>query len=129
MLGGCTKDSDVDAALLSKRWMLEQVENTSIMVSSHSEDYKSYLLLAAGNQTRGLAGCDELGGQFSLVTSTRRLTFSGLTSKSGNCGGPIMAARYLQLLPLTTRYEVEGTRLRLYDAQGANPMLTFRSSN
>ncbi|MGY2132819.1 META domain-containing protein [Hymenobacter sp. HD11105] len=131
VLSSCAKDSDPSAQseLINTRWMLEQVENIPIMVSSHSEDYKSYLEFSAtGNQTRGLAGCDEIEGQYSLVNSTRQLTFSQLSVKPGNCGGPIMAARYIQQLPQVTRYELEGAILRLYDAQGANPKLTFRAS-
>jgi hypothetical protein len=131
VLGSCAKDSapNAQSELLNTRWMLEQVENTPVIVSSHSDDFNSYLELSAtNNQVRGLAGCDEVGGQFSLVTSTKQLTFSQLSVKPGSCSGPTMAARYLQQLPKVTRYELESNILRLYDAQGANPKLTFRAS-
>jgi hypothetical protein len=98
-------------------------------LSSHSADFNSYLLLyGTGNQVQGLAGCDEIGGQYSLITSTKQLSFQ-LSVQQGNCGSPTMAARFLQALPQTSRYELSGTQLLLYDAQNINPRLTFKAAD
>ena len=129
VLGSCTKDSDADAALLNKRWNLAEVGGTDLRVSSFSFDYQSYIqFVAAGNKLQGLSACDEIGGQFSLDASNKTLTISQLTTKSGACSSPVFGPRYMAALPQTTRYELEGNTLRLYDAsQSLTPILIFRA--
>ena len=129
MLGSCAKDSDVDAALLNKRWKLAEVEGSDIRLSSFSFDYQSYIqFVATGNKLQGLSACDEIGGQFSLNTGNKSLTITQLTVKSGVCSSPVFGGRFLAALPQTTRYEVVGNTLRLYDAtQSQAPILIFRA--
>lgn len=124
----CTEDADVDAALLNKRWMLAEVRGWDIRVSSFSYDYQSYIqFVAASNKLQGLSVCDEIGGQFFLNAGSKTLTITQLAVTPGTCSSPVFGGRYLAALPQTARYEVNNTELRLYDAQGAKPILTFKA--
>lgn len=130
-LSSCTKDADVDAALLNKRWMLAVVRGDDIRLSSYSFDQQSYIqFVAAGSKLQGLSACDEIGGQFSLNASTKTLTITQLTVKPSTCSSPAFGGRYLAALPQTARYEVDRKELRLYDAsQSLTPTLIFRTDD
>jgi hypothetical protein len=131
LLGSCRKDSDdlePTGKLLNTRWMLIQIDAFPIGLSSYSLDYDSYIqFVGAGNQVRGLATCDALQGQFTLVASTRQLTIRQLNVAQSSCAAPF-ANRYLAALPQTSRYEISGDMLRLYDAQTAQPRLIFQAA-
>lgn len=130
-LGSCTDDSDVDAALLNKRWQLTDVGEFPVLASSFFPDGQSYIqFLAAGNKLQGLSACDEIGGQFSLDAGSKTLTITQLTVNQGTCSSPVVGGRYLAALPQTTRYVLDGNTLRLYDAtQATSPLLTFRADD
>ncbi len=131
LLGGCqrgTTDPTPAPGLLGTHWALVQIDATPISVSSYSEDSNSYLQFAAGNQLLGLATCDAIQGQFALGTGSQQLIISQLTTVKGGCTSPTIAARYLAALPQTSRYDVSGDMLRLYDAQAAQPRLIFRAA-
>lgn len=131
VLGSCTKDSDTDAALLNKRWKLEEVGGLAIGYSSFSFDYQSYIqFVAADNTVQGLSACDEIGGQFSLDAGNKTLTITQVAVKPGACSSPVVGGRFLAALPQTTRYELDGNTLRLYDAtQSLTPILAFRAED
>lgn len=132
LLGNCQRTSDApepNSELLNKRWMLKQVDATPVAVSSYSLDYDSYIqFTGAGNQVRGLATCDVLQGKFTLGGGTRQLTISQLNVAQSSCTVPYTANRYLAALPQTSRYEISGDLLRLYDAQAAQPRLIFQAA-
>jgi hypothetical protein len=132
LLGGCRRtidDPEPTGELLNTRWMLKQVDATPVAVSSYQPDYDSYIQFTAdGNQVRGLATCDALQGQFTLVVGSRRLTISRLNVGQSSCAVPYTANRYLAALPQTSRYEISGDSLRLYDAQAARPRLIFQAA-
>jgi hypothetical protein len=99
------------------------------MASSYSFDYDSYIQFTrAGNRVLGLATCDALAGQFTLGASTGQLTISQITTSKGGCTSPAVGSRYLAILPQTSRYEISGDMLRLYDAQAAQPRLIFQAA-
>jgi heat shock protein HslJ len=107
--------------------MLEQIDDTHVMFSSFSYDYDSYIQFeAAGNKVQGLASCDAISGEFSL-TGTKSLSFARLGTTAGNCSSPYIARLYLAALPTTTRYEIVGNKLYLFDAQTAKPRLIFHA--
>jgi hypothetical protein len=128
-LGGCQDDPAPIDKLLNTRWMLIQVDAFPIMASSYSFDYDSYIQFTrAGNRVQGLATCDALAGQFTLGASTGQLTISQITTSKGSCTSPSVGPRYLAILPQTSRYEISGDMLRLYDAQAAQPRLIFQAA-
>jgi heat shock protein HslJ len=109
--------------------MLKQIDAFPITLSSYYEDNQSYIQFAtSGQRTTGLAACDVLSGQFTLSASTHLLTISQLTLTKGSCTSPVVGPRYLATLPQTSRYEISGDMLRLYDAQTAQPRLIFQAA-
>ena len=129
LLGSCQHDPEPNDKLLNTRWMLTQVDALPLGLSSYSLDYNSYVqFVGVGNQVRGLATCDILQGQFTLVTSTRQLTIRQLNVAQSSCAATNFANRYLAALPQTSRYEIRGDLLQLYDAQAAQPRLIFQAA-
>lgn len=132
LLGSCksaSKEPEPMGKLLDTRWMLAQMDETSIAVSSYADDYTSYLqLTAAGKTARIRATCNEIGGTFALGAGPGRLTISPQAATRISCPVPYLSDRYLAALPQTTRYEIDGTTLRLYDAQAVKPRLVFQAA-
>jgi heat shock protein HslJ len=132
LLGSCQHDTDnpaPTAALLNTRWMLKQVDATPLALSSYSHDYDSYLqFVGAGNEVRGLATCDAIQGQFTLPTGSQQLAISQLNVTQSSCSVANIANRYLAALPQTSRFEISGNTLRLYDAQATQPRLIFEAA-
>lgn len=134
LLGSCQRiasdpEPNSTSKLLNTRWLLKQVDERPVAVSSYPPDYDSYLqFVETGNQVRGLATCDALQGQFTLVAGTQQLTISQLNVAQSSCAVPYTANRYLAALPQTSRYEISGDLLRLYDAQAAQPRLIFQAA-
>ena len=132
LLGSCRRagdDPEPTGKLLGTRWMLVQIDAFPITLSSYYEDNQSYIHFAtSGQRATGLAACDVLSGQFTLSASTRQLTVSQLTLTKGGCTSPVVGPRYLATLPQTSRYEISGDMLRLYDAQTAQPRLIFQAA-
>ncbi|HEX8657308.1 MAG TPA: META domain-containing protein [Hymenobacter sp.] len=131
LLGGCReKSADPAPDLINKRWMLKQVDDTSIMVSSYSHDYDSFIEFSAqGNEVSGLAACSSIKGTFTLRAGSQQLRFTKLTSAPGNCEDLYFAKTYLAALPQTKRYVVQGDQLMLYDDDNtaAKPRLIFQA--
>ena len=132
LLGSCKSTTEAPApagTLLGTRWMLAQVDETPVAVSSYSDDYTSYLQLAAAGKTvRIRATCNEIGGTFALGAGPGQLTISPQAAARSSCPVPYLSDRYLAALPQTARYEIDGTTLRLYDAQAAKPRLVFQAA-
>lgn len=131
LLGSCRKDSDdpePTGKLLGTRWMLVQIDAFPLGLSSYSQDNKSYIQFAkSGQRTMGLAACDTISGQFTL-SSNDQLAISQLTMTKGSCTSPVIGPRYFATLPQTSRYEISGDMLRLYDAQAPQPRLIFQAA-
>jgi hypothetical protein len=128
-LGSCQDDPEPTDKLLNTRWMLVQVDAFPIMASSYYQDNQSYIQFAtSGQRTTGLAACDTILGRFTLSTSTQQLSISQLTTVKGGCTSPVVGPRYLAILPQTSRYEISGDKLRLYDAQTTQPRLIFQAA-
>jgi len=128
-LGSCQDDPEPTDKLLNTRWMLKQIDAFPIELSSYSLDYDSYIQFTeTGNRVQGLATCDALAGQFTLVANTRQLTINQLALTKGGCTSPTIGPRYLAILPQTSRYEISGDMLRLYDAQATQPRLIFQAA-
>lgn len=107
--------------------MLMQVEGTPIAVSSYSPTYRSYIQFNADNKTDGLAPCNSFGGTYTLG-SANQLTVSEQASTRATCTAQTIEDQYLNALPRTTRYELSGQELRLFDAGTATPILVFRAA-
>jgi heat shock protein HslJ len=132
LLGSCRRTSDEPEPadkLLNTRWMLTQIDTFPVGLSSYSLDYNSYIQFTkTGNQVQGLATCDALQGQFTLVSGTRQLTISKLNVAQSSCAATNFANRYLAALPQTSRYEISGDLLQLYDTQATQPRLIFQAA-
>ena len=130
LLSNCRRPTDDPApalALRAVRWTLVQVDATPLIVSSYSEDYKSYIQFATtGSQVAGQASCDALTAQFALG-SNQQLTISQLSMAKSSCASPYVADRYLTALAQTSRYAISRDTLRLYDAQASQPRLVFQA--
>jgi heat shock protein HslJ len=123
-LTGCKKDSS--SALTGKRWMLVQVDDFPLGLSSYGPTTRSYLEFNAdGKRTTGLGPCNTFSGQYTLNEGSQQLTISPQSSTGATCGGQNIEDRYLAALPLTARFTVSGRELRLYDAASAKPRLVF----
>ncbi|MFD1871995.1 META domain-containing protein [Hymenobacter bucti] len=128
-LSSCQDDPEPTDKLLNTRWMLVQIDAFPLVASSYYEDNQSYIQFAAsGQRMTGLAACDAISGQFTLSASARQLTISQVTTAKGSCTSPVIGPRYLATLPQTSRYEISGDKLRLYDAQAAQPRLIFQAA-
>lgn len=104
--------------------MLNKVDGTSLMGSSYSPDYDSYIEFgAAGNAARGLAACNGFSGRF--AAGSRQLRITQLSSTQG-CSP--FSNRYRTALLQTTRYEIAGRTLRLYDGSAQKPRLVFEAA-
>ena len=132
LLGSCKAASEAPGPtekLLDTRWMLAQVDETPVTVSSYADDYTSYMQLAAAGKTARIrATCNEIGGTFALGAGPGQLTISPQTATRISCPVPYLSDRYLAALPQTARYEIDGTALRLYDARAVKPRLIFQAA-
>jgi hypothetical protein len=129
VLGSCQDDPEPTDKLLNTRWMLMQVDAFPIMALSYYRDNQSYIQFASsGQRIMGLAACDTILGRFTLSTGTQQFAISQLTTAKGGCTSPVVGPRYLAILPQTSRYEISGDKLRLYDAQAAQPRLIFQAA-
>lgn len=128
-LSSCQDDPEPTDKLLNTRWMLKQIDAFPLTLSSFYEDNQSYIQFAtSGQRMMGLAACDTILGRFALSSGTQQLTISQLTTAKGGCTSPGIGPRYLAILPQTSRYEISGDMLRLYDAQAAQPRLIFQAA-
>jgi len=129
LLGNCQRDPEPTGKLLNTRWTLKQIDAFPLVASSFYEDNQSYIQFAtSGQQLTGLAACDAISGQFTLSSGTSQLTISQLALTKGSCTSPVVGPQYLAILPQTSRYEISGDMLRLYDAQSTQPRLIFQAA-
>jgi len=127
-LSGCEKEdaTPASATLLGQRWMLQQIDNTPLALSSYSETSRSYLeFIDLGHCTVGLGPCNNFSGRFTLG-SGQQLSISPQITTRMACPALDYETRYLAALARTTRYETSGGELRLYDAEVSTPRLIFR---
>jgi heat shock protein HslJ len=126
-LGSCEKE-EASSRLLDTRWMLVQVEETPISLSSYSGTYRSYIQFSSQNKTSGLGPCNSFSGTFSQGSAARQLTISQQASTRAACGAMMWEDKYFNALPRTARYEISGKELRLYDATNSvQPLLVFEN--
>ncbi|MFD2718814.1 META domain-containing protein [Hymenobacter monticola] len=128
-LGSCEKNEAAEpaaATLLEARWMLTSIDEFPVMASSYSGAARSYIEFAAlGNSIVGLGPCNNFSGRFSLG-SGQQLQLSTPIPTQTPCPVQTLETRYLANLAQTTRYEISGDDLRLYDGSMATPRLVFR---
>lgn len=125
-LGSCEKE-EATSQLLDTRWMLVQIEETPISLSSYSDTYRSYIQFSSQNKTSGLGPCNSFSGTFSQGSAEKQLTISQQASTKATCGAISWEDKYLNALPRTARYEISGKELRLYDASYTlRPLLVFK---
>ncbi|QJX46325.1 META domain-containing protein [Hymenobacter taeanensis] len=126
LVSGC-KDEHPESSLFNTRWMLVQVEEFPISLSSYGDTYRSYIEFTGGiNRTTGLAPCNSFGGSFTSGKEPSVLTISQQAATKVSCGALSLETKYLEALPRTVRYEITGRELRLYDASNSlNPLLIF----
>lgn len=126
-LGSCEKE-EATSKLLDTRWMLVEIEETPISLSSYSGTYRSYLQFSSQNKTSGLGPCNSFSGTFSQGSAAKQLTISQQASTRATCGAISWEDNYLNALPRTARYEISGKELRLYDATNSvRPLLLFEN--
>jgi heat shock protein HslJ len=123
---GC-KDKNEESPLLNTRWMLVQVEEFHIALSSYGDTHRSYIEFTGGtDRTTGLAPCNSFGGSFTLGKEPGLLTISPQAATKISCGALAIETKYLEALPRTVSYEITGKELRLYDASNTTrPLLIF----
>ncbi|MBF9142550.1 META domain-containing protein [Hymenobacter properus] len=127
-LGSCEKDGGAApaASLLEARWMLTYVDEVPVQTSSYSGTARSYIEFSAlGNSTVGLGPCNNFSGRFSLGGG-QQLQLSMPIPTQTSCPVQALETRYLNNLAATTRYEISGDALRLYDGSTVAPRLVFR---
>ena len=126
LMSGC-KDRNPESNLLNTRWMLVQVEEFPISLSSYSDTYRSYIEFTGGvDRTTGLGPCNSFGGSFKLGKEPGVLTISEQSSTKISCAVLNIETKYLEALTRTVRYEIKGRELRLYDASNTTkPLLIF----
>jgi heat shock protein HslJ len=130
-LASCEKEevaAPADVRLLETHWLLARVDSFPVEASSYSGTAKSYLeLVDLGKCTVGLGPCNNFSGRFSLGTNGH-LSISPQIPTRAACPVQELETRYLDHLALTTRYEISGDELRLFDAITATPRLVFRQA-
>ncbi|GAA4012056.1 hypothetical protein GCM10022408_25820 [Hymenobacter fastidiosus] len=126
LLSGCKKE-EAASSIQNTRWMLVQVEDFAIGLSSYSPAFNSYVQFSADNKTNGLAPCNSFGGTYASGSGTQ-LRVSVQASTRATCAAQSIEDRYLSALPRTVRYELSGQELRLFDAATAAPILVFRAA-
>lgn len=128
-LGSCEKDDEAEpaaATLLEARWMLTSIDDFPVQASGYSGTASSYIEFSAlGKSTVGLGPCNNFSGRFSLG-SGQLLQLSTPIPTQTACPVQTLETRYLANLAATTRYEISGDDLRLYDGPTAAPRLVFR---
>jgi heat shock protein HslJ len=130
-LASCEKEeltAPAEVPLLETHWMLARVDDFPVAASSYSETSKSSLeLVDLGKCTVGLGPCNNFSGRFSLGSSGH-LSISAQIPTRATCPVQALETHYLDNLALTTRYEIDGGELRLFDATTAAPRLVFRQA-
>ncbi|WP_460552419.1 META domain-containing protein [Hymenobacter daeguensis] len=128
-LASCEKEevaAPTEAPLLDTRWQLARVDDFPVEASGYSETGKSFLeFVALGKCTVGLGPCNNFSGRFSLG-SGGHLSISAQIPTRATCPVQALETSYLANLALTSRYEIGGGELRLFDATTATPRLVFR---
>ncbi|HEX8427708.1 META domain-containing protein [Hymenobacter sp.] len=130
-LEGCKKEKETapKTSLLATRWLLVQVEETPIGVSSSSSSYRSYIEFSNRNTTAGLGPCNSFSGTFSQGSTAGQLSISQQASARAACAATNLEDKYLNALPRTVRFEISDKELRLYDATNSlRPLLIFEDS-
>lgn len=130
-LGSCEKNEEAEpaaASLLEARWMLTSIDAVPAAASGYSGTARSYIEFSAlGKSTVGLGPCNNFSGRFYLG-SGQQLELSTPIPTQTTCPVQDLETRYLGNLAQTTRYEISGDDLRLYDATTAAPRLVFRKA-
>ncbi len=128
LLGSCQKETRPAEQLQQTRWMLSQVDDFPITLSSYSDSYRTYVQFGADNTTSGLAPCNSFTGTYSLDASTGKLAIGKQTATQTSCPVQTLETRYLDAFPRTVRYELSGKELRLYETGSTKPHLVFTAA-
>ncbi|MFA7198086.1 MAG: META domain-containing protein [Methanoculleus sp.] len=110
------------APLVGTEWMLESYSSSNESVSSVIAGTTVTATFSPEGKVTGNAGCNSYGADY--VLDGAKMTISPPISTKMYCGEPegVMAQEntYLNLLPSVSSYRVEGNRLVLSDATGAD---------
>ncbi|NVO86608.1 META domain-containing protein [Hymenobacter terrestris] len=128
LLGSCQKEARPAEQLRQTRWMLSQVDDFPITLSSYADAYRTYVQFSAYNTTAGLSPCNSFTGTYSFGASTGELSISNQTATQTSCPVQTLETLYLDALPRTVRYELSGKELRLYETGSMKPHLVFTAT-
>jgi heat shock protein HslJ len=128
VLSSCSKDDEPVPApvyLLDQRWILTEIKGKEAPKNPSAD----LLMLAAGNQYRCISYCNQLFGTYELQAGTPTLHFPTGGSTYALCNEIDAENAYNIALSQTERYVITNRTLRLYGAESAQPLLTFRAED
>jgi copper homeostasis protein (lipoprotein) len=98
-------------------WRLVELDGKAVTAPADSARAPGLTLLVDGHKVQGSAGCNRMMGSYQLSGSS--LKFGPLATTRMACPGMDAEQAYLKALGATTRYEIVGTTLTLFGAEGA----------
>ncbi|WP_071595171.1 META domain-containing protein [Hymenobacter aerophilus] len=128
LLSNCQKEPQPIQQLQRTHWMLSQVEDFPITLSSYSASYRTSVQFAPDNTTTGLAPCNSFTGTYNSDSSTGKISISQQAATKISCPVQTLESKYLDAFPRTVRYEVVGQELRLYETGATKPHLIFTAA-
>jgi copper homeostasis protein (lipoprotein) len=106
---------DSSAALQDTEWTLVAVGGQP--VAGDTSRRPGFRLSADGRKVQGQAGCNRMGGTYELQGQS--LKFGPLITTKMACPAMQTEQAFLKALDATTRYEIVGSNLTLFGADGA----------
>jgi copper homeostasis protein (lipoprotein) len=98
-------------------WRLVELEGRPMPAPSDSTRAPGFTLLVDGHKVQGSAGCNRMMGTYQLTGAS--LKFGPLATTRMACPAMDVEQAFLVALDGTTRYEIIGSSLTLYGADGA----------
>ena len=109
------------AALEGTDWVLVEVGGQP--VASRGSQRPGFHLAADGRRVQGFAGCNRIAGTYDLKGDT--LKFGPLIATKMACPALDTEQAFLKALDATVRYEIGGSNLTLFGADG--PVARFQA--
>lgn len=97
-------------------WRLVEVDGQPVSAPADSARAPGLTLLADGHKVQGSAGCNRMMGSYQLSGTSLKLGRLATTRMA--CPAMELEQRYLKALGATTRYEIAGGSLTLFDPDG-----------
>jgi heat shock protein HslJ len=113
------------ASLLNTYWRLEEVNGEPVQTPAGIREVHVVLTVTdQGNQLKGFAGCNNIGGSF--TQDGKKLSFSTFSTKMMCSAGQMKVEDFLlQALTAADNYELKGETLSLLEAQ--TELATFQA--